>query len=76
MSLSEAWAIDATQGARLFAPHSYPFEIGNALSALVKRMRLSAAGMLAAWEASQRVSVSLRDVDIPTALSIAAANNL
>ena len=71
-----AWAIEATKGAHPFAPHSFLYEIGNALSALVKRKRLSQKGALAAWTATQAIPVTLRDIDMPAAIGIAVSNNL
>lgn len=71
-----AWAIEATKEGLASAPRSFPFKIGNALTSLVKRRRLSPDGMQAAWMASSAFKVTLRDIDIGAALRVAAANNL
>ena len=36
------WLLQLTQGVELVAPAVLPYELGNALSALVKRKRLTA----------------------------------
>jgi predicted nucleic acid-binding protein len=70
------WAIQATKTATAFAPKSFPFELGNALTSLAKRKRLSREGMLAAWRAAQQYKVLLCDIDIAAALRLAAAHNI
>ena len=71
-----AWAIAATAQGVAFAPKSLPFEIGNALTSLVKRKRLSAEGMLVAGNATAAFRVSLRDVEMAAALDLAAKHGL
>jgi len=63
--------IAATTGHALLAPPILPFEIGNALSAMVRREVLSAAQAMMAWDVAQRISVALRDIDVRAALDIA-----
>lgn len=65
--------IRAAQGRRLSAPEVLPFEIGNALSAMMKRRLLSPAEATAAWDAATRIPVELRSVDIRAALRMAAS---
>ena len=70
------WAIESTRKGMALAPRSLPFEIGNALTGLVKRRCLSPEGMYAAWTAASAFRVTLRDIDIGAALRVAAANSL
>jgi predicted nucleic acid-binding protein len=63
--------IDLTVGAEVFAPEILPYEIGNALSALVKRRRLTGGEAMAALAATRRVPVRLVAVDIAEALQLA-----
>ena len=65
------WLIEATHGAELAAPAVLPFEVGNALSALVKRERLTPRQATDAWQVIQGVSVELVEVEIATAMSLA-----
>jgi predicted nucleic acid-binding protein len=70
------WAIAATSACVALAPRSFPFEVGNALTSLVKRRRISAEGVMAAWAAASAFQVLLRDVDMSAALRMAAVHNL
>jgi predicted nucleic acid-binding protein len=65
-----------TSSAELFAPEILPYEIGNALSAMVKRGRLDAAQAMAALDVVSRIPVRLSAVDIESALEIALNQNL
>lgn len=60
-----------TAGAELFAPELLPYEIGNALSAMVERQRLSAAQACSALAAARSIPVRLLGVDIADALQSA-----
>lgn len=68
--------IKLTLGHDLVAPDVLPFEIGNALSALLKRQRLTSEEILSVWEATQKIPVDLRRVDIRSALTIASQFNI
>ncbi len=68
--------IALTVGHDLIAPEVLPFEIGNALSALVKRKRLTREEALLAWKACLAIPVDLRDINIEKALAIAIENNI
>ncbi|MEQ1696902.1 MAG: type II toxin-antitoxin system VapC family toxin [Hyphomicrobiaceae bacterium] len=70
------WAIAAAVDCDSLAPRSFPFEIGNALTSLVKRKRLSSEDMLAAWRAAATFQVTLRDVDMSAALRLAGVHNI
>ena len=68
--------IALTIGQELIAPDVLPFEIGNALSALVRRKRLTDKEALSAWKATQTIPVDLRNVNVEKALAIAFDNNI
>ena len=67
--------IRLTEGHDLVAPEVLPFEIGNALTAMLKRNVLGADEVLLAWDMVQHIPVDLRRVEIRTALSIAVQYN-
>ena len=56
--------VELTSGAEILAPEILPYEIGNALSAMVKRRRLTGEQAVAALAASRKVPVRLVTVDI------------
>jgi predicted nucleic acid-binding protein len=60
-----------TSGADLVAPASLPWEVGNALSALVRRGRLDGAGASEAFRAWGRIRVRLPEIDMEAALALA-----
>ncbi|MDA8141683.1 MAG: type II toxin-antitoxin system VapC family toxin [Desulfobacteraceae bacterium] len=64
--------VELTEGANLVAPEVLPFEIGNALTAMLKRNALNADEVLSAWQVVQHIPVDLRHVDIAAALKIAS----
>jgi len=68
--------IKLTLGHELVAPDVLPFEIGNALSALLKRRRLNPSELINVWDATQKIPVDLRSVDIRKALEIASKFNI
>lgn len=63
--------IATTQGATLYAPPSLPWEIGNALVALLRRRRLTLAEARRVWDAFQSVPLRLVDVDVGQAIASA-----
>jgi predicted nucleic acid-binding protein len=63
--------IAETAGAILLAPGSVHWEIGNALSAMLKRKRIALAQAQQAMEAYQAISIQLLDVDMDHALRLA-----
>jgi predicted nucleic acid-binding protein len=67
-----AGIVESTAGHDLIAPEVLPFEIGNALTALMKRGVLQAGEVSAVWDTVQAIPVDLRPVDIKVALDIAA----
>ncbi len=68
--------IRLTVGHDLVAPDILPFEIGNALSAMLKRGRLTPENLLFVWDAAQQIPVDLRSINIREALKIASQFNI
>lgn len=68
--------IASTHGAELVAPDVLPYEIGNALSSLVRRGLVSASQAEAAWDATQQIPVECRAIDIRRALKLAAHHRI
>jgi len=68
-----AQIIEVTRGQALAAPEVLPYEIGNALSAMVKRGNVQEDEVPPVWERVQQIPVELRAVDIRKALHIATA---
>ncbi len=68
--------IQLTESASIMAPDILPYEIGNALSAMVKRKRITADEALMAEKFSQKIPARLVGVDIQIALQLAVENNI
>jgi predicted nucleic acid-binding protein len=68
--------IELTEGHDLIAPDVLPFEIGNALTAMMKKNALKKKEVVSAWEIVQQIPVDLRHTKIKSALSIAIKYNL
>jgi len=68
--------IRLTEGYDLIAPEVLPFEIGNALTAMMKRNALEAEEVILAWDMAQYIQVDLRRIDIRAALNIATQYNI
>jgi len=68
--------IRLTEGHELLAPEVLPFEIGNALTAMMKRNVLRVDEVVSAWEMVQRIPVDLRRIDVGAALKIATIHNI
>jgi predicted nucleic acid-binding protein len=68
--------IQLTEGNDLIAPDVLPFEIGNALTAMMKNSTLKKEEVASAWEVVQHIPVDLRDTDIKSALNIAIKFNI
>lgn len=68
--------IDLTLGHELLAPEVLPFEIGNALTAMMKKRSMEPDELGPAWDAVQRIPVELRQVDFQDALRIAGRYNI
>jgi predicted nucleic acid-binding protein len=70
------WLLDVTRGVELAAPAVLPYELGNALSALVRRKRLRVAEAVEAWRILQGIPVELVEVDIDVSLCLAAEQGI
>jgi len=63
--------IKLTDGYKLSAPNILPYEIGNALSSLVKRKVVTFKQLPIVWDAAASIPVELRTIDIRKALLLA-----
>lgn len=68
--------VRATAGCDLVAPEVLPFEIGNALTAMLKKGSLSAADIPDVWNTVQAIPVDLRALDMTAALALAVRYGL
>ena len=66
-----AGLLGATRGAALWAPPSVPWEVGNALSALVKRRRLAAADAHQAVRSFEQIPLQHVAIDLGRAVLLA-----
>jgi predicted nucleic acid-binding protein len=68
--------IRLAEGSDLVAPEVLPFEVGNALAAMMKRNALTADEVISAWDMVQNIPVDLRRIDIRAAIKIATQYNI
>jgi predicted nucleic acid-binding protein len=68
--------IRLTEGHDLVAPDVLLFEIGNALTAMMKRNALKKEEVASAWKIIEQIPVELRHTNIKSALDIAIKFNL
>ncbi len=68
--------VEVTSDAVLSAPEILPYEIGNALSAMIKRGRISKVEALAAEKAANLIPVRLVSIDIQKAFELAIEYNI
>ncbi|PCI42924.1 MAG: VapC toxin family PIN domain ribonuclease [Proteobacteria bacterium] len=68
--------IQLTAKVNAISPEILPYEVGNALSAMVKRKNLTKDEALAAFEGVASIPVRLLSVDIKQALKIALDYNI
>jgi len=68
--------IRLTKGHDLIAPDVLPFEIGNALTTLMKKSVLKKEEVVSVWELIRQIPVDLRHTDIQSALKIAIKFNI
>lgn len=68
--------VEMTAGAELAAPAALYWEMGNALSAMLKRKRLTLAEAHQAIYEYQQIPIRLFDVELEEALTIAAAHGI
>jgi predicted nucleic acid-binding protein len=67
---SRALAIQATAGHNLIAPSSVHWEMGNALSAMIKRGRVTVPQAHACVDAYLQIPIRLIEVDLKQALGV------
>jgi predicted nucleic acid-binding protein len=63
-------AIELTTGHGLVAPSSIHWEVGNALSAMVKRQRITLAQAASCVDAYLQIPIKLVDVDLKQSLAL------
>ena len=63
--------LESTASATLVAPASVPWEVGNALSAMLKRGRISGAQAQRVIESYAEIPLRLIDVDLGAAVEVA-----
>tara|TARA_R110001592_G_scaffold318604_1_gene595816 strand:- start:1959 stop:2348 length:390 start_codon:yes stop_codon:yes gene_type:complete len=68
--------IEQTSNCKLLSPEILPYEIGNALSAIVKRKQLTAEQALQAIELADAIPVRLVQPDIKSSLELALRFNI
>lgn len=68
--------IRLTGSCDLVSPEVLPFEIGNALTAMLKKGSLQADEVASSWEIVQHIPVDLRSINIKSALKIATEFNI
>ena len=73
---SKSKIIEITDGCSLYAPEILYYEIGNALSAMIKRRQIETSDVQAIYSVTQQIPVSLAKVRIPKALGIAIRHNI
>lgn len=79
VSLNEAEKgriVTLTKDASITAPEILPYEIGNALSAMVKRKKLTKAQALEAEDVTNLIPVRLVNIDIHRSLKMAVEHNI
>lgn len=68
---SKPFLLDRTRDAELQSPPTLPWEVGNGLSALFKRDRISLGQAKAALESYRRIPIRLAEVDLEVAVTLA-----
>ena len=64
MSRKKIKLFQLSEGCDLIAPDVLPFEIGNALTAMMKKGVLEPDEIMTSWEIIQHIPVELRRIDI------------
>ena len=73
---SKSRIIEITDGYSLYTPEILYYEIGNALSAMIKRRQIETSDVQAIYSVTQQIPVGLAKVSIPKALAIAIEHNI
>jgi len=68
--------IQITSGTNIISPEILPYEIGNALSAMVKRKQLTSEEALQAQQNANSIPVRLVNTDVQKALKLAIEFNI
>jgi predicted nucleic acid-binding protein len=68
--------VELTRGAELVAPSSVHWEVGNALSAMLRRTRITVDQCRDVLAAYERIPIRFVDVDIADALELAERHKL
>mgnify|MGYP004007894883 FL=1 len=68
--------VQLTSNSNAIAPEILPYEIGNALSAMIKRKQITHDEALSAFEIASKVPVRLVSIDILKALELALEFNI
>ena len=68
--------LQKTLGAALYAPHSLPWEVGNALSSLLKRGKISLPQATTALHQYRQMPLTLVEVDLVQAMAVAHTHNI
>lgn len=68
--------IELTQGANFIAPHSIYWEIGNALSAMFKRKRITLEQAKTALQIYRKIPITFVDIQLESAVEIAKQLNI
>jgi len=63
--------IESTRGVELISPEVLPYEIGNALTAMLKRKRLNEEQIIKSFDIFNMIPLHLEPVNIAKALDIA-----
>ena len=71
-----AQIIELTAGASALAPEILPYEVGNALSAMVKRGKLTEPEALEAEKSAAQIPVRLVSADIQSSLALALEHDI
>lgn len=73
---SKAQLLEVTRGAELLSPPSLPWEIGNALTALLKRRRIDLAQAQAALDGFSQIPIRLSGIDMERAVETAGRHDI
>ena len=68
--------IECTRGVELISPEVIPYEIGNVLTAMLKKKRLNKEQILKSFDIFNVIPLHLAPVDISKALDIACRFNI
>ena len=70
------WLVASTTGATLIAPASLHWEIGNALSSLVKRKKVTEKEVDFVLEEYSKIPIQFVDADLKTSLALVSKHSI